>query len=109
MSHLKRPRLIIRFAHSQAAVSAKLRPSDFKVPRHELVDLRDFPALSDALKGLREPGVWIDVVHFCGLQKRGDSRPGSTAASGSCEQCVLRMARSTMLESISTRPSLRKH
>src|ERR1700722_5498123 len=38
---------------------------------------------------MREPGVWINIVHFCGLQKRGDSRPGSTAAGGSCEQCIL--------------------
>ena len=53
------------------------------------VDVRDRPALSDALKGLREPGVWIDPVHFCGLQERGDICPGPAAASRSCEQGVL--------------------
>ena len=78
--------------------------SGLEVPRHELVDLRDRPPLSDALKGLREPGVWIDIIHFCGLQKRGDGCPGPTTSSGSCEQRILpnncfgRMARLTMLE-----------
>src|ERR1700682_4404101 len=63
--------------------------SGLEVPRHELVDLRDGPALSDTLEGLREPGLWIDIVHFCGLQERGDVRPGSTTASGTREQGVL--------------------
>ena len=45
--------------------------------------------MSDALKGLREPGVWIDIIHFCGLQKRGDGCPGPTTSSGSCEQRIL--------------------
>src|SRR4030088_210088 len=30
-----------------------------------------------------------EIIHFCGLQKRGDGCPGPTAASGSCEQCIL--------------------
>jgi hypothetical protein len=33
--------------------------------------------------------MWIDIIHFCGLQKRGDVGPGPTAASGSCKQCIL--------------------
>ena len=45
--------------------------------------------MSDTLEGLREPGLWIEIVHFCGLQERGDGRPGSTAAGGSREQSVL--------------------
>jgi hypothetical protein len=54
--------------------------------------------LSDALKGLREPGVWIDIVHFCGLQKRGDSCPGPTAATGSCEQELLQVVEPIAIE-----------
>ena len=45
--------------------------------------------MDDALEGLGEPGERIDIVHFCGLQERGDGRPGSTAAGGSSEQRVL--------------------
>ena len=53
----------------------------------------------------------IDVIHLRGLQQRGDGRPGPAAAMAAREERFFlvmvcgRIARSTMLESISMRPS----
>jgi hypothetical protein len=57
-----------RFGGRQAVSSWRVRP---EVPRHELIDTRDRPAIGNSLEGLLEPAERIDAVHFCCLQHRG--------------------------------------
>lgn len=38
------------------------------VPRHEGVDLGAWPLVGDALKGLGQSGLGVNVVHFACLQ-----------------------------------------
>ena len=84
------------------------------MPGHARIGLRDRPTPRDPFESLGEPDVRIDVIHLRGLQKRGDDRPGPTAATAAREERFFlvmvcgRIARSTVLESISMRPSLRK-
>lgn len=55
--------------------------SGVEVPRHELADLRDRPALSGGLKGLASARR-MDRHHSFRLQKRGADCQSPTAASG---------------------------
>ena len=55
----------------------------------QLVEVAVRPSSGDALKGLGEPGVWIDAVHLGGLQQRCDRCPCPTAAVRSGEQGIL--------------------
>src|SRR5690349_24549473 len=59
------------------------------IERQELVEVAVGPSGGDALKGLGEPGGWIDTVHLGGLEKRGDGRPCSSAAVGTGEEGIL--------------------
>src|SRR5258705_8818554 len=76
--------------------------------------LRDRPALSDALKGLREQACGSTSFIFAVCKSVATIAqvrpPPADPASNAFFRVIVcgRMARSTMLESISARPSLRK-
>ena len=72
-------------------------------------------AVDDAREDVCEIGVRIDAAQFARLDQRGDDRPGFRAAvirSGESAflrlRAIGRIDRSTVLESISIRPSSRK-
>lgn len=71
------------------------------------------PLVGDALQWLDQPRGGVDTVHLVGLPSGGDSGPRATSAIGSGKQavfprdCLALMARSTMLDPSSMRPSLR--
>lgn len=94
--------------------SDDVRPLLLEVPKHQCVDIARWPTGRDALERLRQPRQWIDFVHVSGLDERGECRPGSSPPAFPANRLFSRtiawgrMARSTMLESIWTRPSWRK-
>jgi hypothetical protein len=71
-------------------------------------------AVDDFYKGVGEIGLRIDARKFAGLDQRGEDRPVFSAAVGTRESAFLRFSamgrieRSTMLVSISMRPSSTK-
>ena len=80
-------------------------------PGQQVVDLALRMTGDDAGDGVGEIGLRVDGVELAGFHERGDDGPVLAAAVGASEERVLaieRMARSTTLESISTRPSSRK-
>ena len=84
-------------------------------PRQQVVDLALRVASDNAGDDVGEVSLWIDAVELAGLDERSDDGPVLAAAVGAGEEraflrfrAIGRMARSTTLESISTRPSSRK-
>lgn len=70
--------------------------------------------IDDSRQYVGEVGLRIDAVEFASLDERGDDRPMLAAAVRAGKEGILaiesngRMVRSTMLESISIRPSSMK-
>jgi hypothetical protein len=69
--------------------SGKLTPSARVIPRHECIEIAAWPAIGDALKGLGEPGLRINVVHLGCLKECRDRRPGPATTIAACEETVL--------------------
>ena len=71
-------------------------------------------ALDDGGERGGQPRVRVDAAHFAGLDERGDDGPVFGSGVVPCEQGVVRfkamgrMVRSTVLVSISTRPSVKE-
>ncbi len=52
------------------------------------MDFAARPAVCKALERLREPGLGIDRIHFCRLQKCRDCRPCLAAAVAAGEETI---------------------
>src|SRR6266478_4389076 len=83
-------------------------------PGQQRAQLVDFGfARDDAFEDIAQISERLDIVELCRLDQRGNNRPAFGPAIRTGEEMVLgasligRMVRSTVFESISTRPSLR--
>ena len=83
------------------------------VPWHQLIDAVLRPVVDELGECVGQPGMRFHVVEFAGLDERGDDGPVGTAFVGAGEERILRFRaigridRSTVLVSISMRPSTR--
>jgi hypothetical protein len=71
-------------------------------PRQEIVDLAVGMAVDDLGDDVGEIGVGFDIAQLAGFDQRGDDKAFFRL------RAIGRMVRSTILESISMRPSSRK-